>query len=156
MSPSNSSCQRSGNPAEEETERVREPEGMEQTRICSLNYCRQRSYNSQRLKQCAHACIDLQQVLYKHIMSFSLLFVWDFWVCEQVALGILCLILGSFLSSGLLCPTVMWEFSYMLLYNILSWFVIFLKPILFNWEIELDPESNDGREELGELVGGEQ
>lgn len=50
----------------------------------------------------------------------------------------------------------MWEFSYMLLYIILSWFVIFLKPILFNWETELDPESNEGREELGELVGGKQ
>lgn len=53
MSPSNSSCQWSGNPAEEETERVREPEGMEETGTCSLNYYRQRSYNSQRLKQYA-------------------------------------------------------------------------------------------------------
>lgn len=44
----------------------------------------------------------------------------------------------------------------MLLYIILLWFVMFLKPILFKWETELDPESNEGGEELGGLGRGKQ
>ena len=54
--------------------------------------------------------------------AFTLVSLWDSWMCEPVGLWLLCLLLGSFHSAGMPCPVSMW---WVLLYLIIFHCVMF-------------------------------
>lgn len=66
--------------------------------------------NSQRMKWHAKEldCSAPGPLLY--IIIFSLLLLWNSWMCEQVDLLLLCFIYGSFPSVGLACSILMCSF----------------------------------------------
>ena len=66
------------------------------------------------------ACTGLHQVLCVYIMTSSLVFLWDSWMCEWVCLWFLCLVLGSFTSVGSFCAILMYWFCFISLWLILS------------------------------------
>jgi hypothetical protein len=68
---------------------------------------KQNSYEITKAANMHRADTGLHQVLSICNIDSSSVFLWDFWVCKQVGLGFLCLLLVSFPSVGLGCPVPM-------------------------------------------------
>lgn len=111
--------------------------------------------NSQRLKQEAQVRKGLLHVLCMYMVTFSLVFVWDSWVCE--CLWFLCLLLGSFLSVGLPCLILIW-YSSLNFYFIFFYVLFYLREtcsFLMRERKGMDSNEREGREQLKGLEGGE-
>lgn len=61
---------------------------------------------------------DKHQGFYTYSIASSLLFLWNFWVCDWMDLWFLCF-LHSFLYVGLSCPNLIWCFC------VLSHYILF-------------------------------
>lgn len=83
MSPANPSPQGSGNPAEEEAERMWEPEGWRTPR--KLGSTGSMHMWTQRLRQHAQVCM-VRSRFSVYVIASSLVFLWDSQVCERVSL----------------------------------------------------------------------
>lgn len=78
------------------------------------------------------AYMGLDQILYIYTTAFSLVFLWNSWVCEQPGLWLLCFLLGSSPSVGLLVQLWCDGSWFTLVYFIrLHSIVITEKPVLF-------------------------
>lgn len=66
--------------------------------------------NSQRMKRHAQALDRSAPDPLLYVILFSLVLLWNSWMCEQVGLLLLCFIFGSFPSVGLVCSTSICSF----------------------------------------------
>ena len=98
MSPSNLTSQSSGNSEEEESRKRVRAMGMKTPgELDSVNQLSKVHMNTQRLKHQEWAYKGLHQITCIYIKAFSLVFLWNTWVCERMSHWLLCLPSGYIL-----------------------------------------------------------
>ena len=129
-------------------EAMRETEGMEDIRKTKpfeshLSY---RHWGST-----LRASRDQYQVLCVYTLALSIVLLWVSWMCEQVRLWFLCLLLGLlYFSVGSSCPIDYDGFCFILLYFILSFscYLVESRPFLMRDRKGKDPYGSGNGKEL--------